>query len=114
MEPRVKRTQRAYTMDFTRAVVEQVEQEKLTCPRAQATYGIRGRSTELSRLRRYGRLGWRAAASTATMPIDKQPWPLTPEQQIKTLQLQLGEANERRRPFGAALDMLKRNHGAAS
>jgi transposase-like protein len=111
MESRTKRTQRDYTVAFKLAVVEQVEKGELTYKQAQAKYGIQGRSTVLSWLRRYGRLGWGAAASSAAMPIDKQPKPLTPEQQIKALQVQLAQANEKARLFEAVLDVLKKDYG---
>ena len=111
MESRTKRTQRDYTMGFKLAVVEQVEKGELSYKQAQAKYGIQGRSTVLSWLRRYGRLGWGAAASSAAMPIDKFPKPLTPEQQIKALQVQLDEANEKARLFEAVLDVLKKDYG---
>jgi transposase-like protein len=111
MESRTKRTQRDYTVAFKLAVVEQVEKGELTYKQAQAKYGIQGRSTVLSWLRRYGRLGWGAAASSAAMPIDKSPKPLTPEQQIKALQVQLAQANEKARLFEAVLDVLKKDYG---
>ena len=55
METRVKRTQRDYTLAFKLAVVEQVEKGELTYRQAQARYGIQGRSTVLTLLRRHGR-----------------------------------------------------------
>ena len=111
MESRVKRTQRDYTMGFKLAVVEQVEKGELSYKQAQAKYGIQGRSTVLSWLRRYGRMGWGAAASSAAMPMDKSPKPLTPEQQIKALQVQLDQANEKARLLEAVLDVLKKDYG---
>ncbi len=45
------------------------------------------------------------------MPIDRAPTALTPGQQIKTLQVQLKEANEKARLFEAPLDVLKKNYG---
>jgi hypothetical protein len=45
------------------------------------------------------------------MPRDKTPSPLTPEQQIKALQVQLKEAKEKAQLFEAVLDVLKKDYG---
>lgn len=111
MESGIKRTQKDYTLAFKLAVVEQVEKGELTYKEAQARYGIQGRSTVLVWLRRHGRLGWGPAASCAAMPPDKSPTPLTPDQQIKALQVQLKEANEKARLFETMLDVLKKDYG---
>lgn len=111
MESRTKRTQRDYTLAFKLAVVEQVEKGELTYRQAQERYGIQGASTVLVWLRRHGRLGWGPAASSATMPIDKTPTPLTPEQQIKALQVQLAQAQEKARLFEAVIDVLRKDYG---
>src|SRR5690606_35785586 len=105
MESGTKRTQRDYTLAFKLAVVEQVEKGELTYRQAQARYGIQGRSTVLVWLRKHGRQGWGSAASCAAMPRDKTPTTLTPEQQIKALQAQLREANEKAQLFEAMLDV---------
>lgn len=111
MESGLKRTQRDYTLAFKLAVVEQVEKGELTYKQAQARYGIQGRSTVLVWLRKHGRQSWGAAASSAAMPPDKHPSPLTPEQQIKMLQAQLQEANEKARLFEAMLEVLQKDYG---
>lgn len=111
MESVLKRSQRDYTLAFKLAVVEQVEKGELTYKQAQARYGIQGRSTVLVWLRKHGRQGWGHAASCAAMPPDKSPTPLTPEQQIKALEVQLKEANEKARLFEAMLDVLKKDYG---
>lgn len=111
MESGSKRTQRDYTLAFKLAVVEQVEKGELTYKQAQSRYGIQGRSTVLVWLRKHGRQGWGHGASCAGMPPDKSPAPLTPEQQIKALQVQLKEANEKARLFEAMLDVLKKDYG---
>lgn len=111
MESVLKRTQRDYTLAFKLAVVEQVEKGELTYKQAQVRYGIQGRSTVLVWLRKHGRQGWGFAASCAAMPPDKTPAALTPEQQIKALQVQLKLANEKARLFEAMLDVLKKDYG---
>lgn len=109
MNPRIKRTQRDYTLTFKLSVVEQVEKGELTYKQAQDRYGIQGRSTVLGWLRKHGRQDWREGASWPGMPTS--PKPLTPEQQIKALQVQLQEANEKARLFEAMLDVLKQDYG---
>ena len=111
MESGLKRTQRDYTLAFKLAVVDQVEKGELTYKQAQQRYGIQGRSTVLVWLRKHGRLGWGYAASCASMPKDKTPTPLTPEQQIKALQVQLKQATEKAQLFEAVLDVLKKDYG---
>ncbi|MEJ6006868.1 helix-turn-helix domain-containing protein, partial [Paucibacter sp. AS339] len=70
MDIDIKRTQRDYTMAFKLSVVEQVEKGELTYKQAQAKYGIQGRTTVLTWMRKHGRQGWGRAASLAAMPID--------------------------------------------
>ena len=111
MESSIKRTQRDYTLAFKLAVVEQVEKGELSYKQAQQRYGIQGRSTVLVWLRKHGRQSWGYAASCAAMPRDKTPTPLTPEQQIKALQVQLRQANEKAQLFEAVLDVLKKDYG---
>ena len=111
MESGIKRTQRDYTLAFKLAVVEQVEKGELSYKQAQQRYGIQGRSTVLVWLRKHGRQGWGNAASCAAMPRDKSSTPLTPEQQIKALQVQLKQANEKAQLFEAVLDVLKKDYG---
>jgi len=111
MESGIKRTQRDYTLAFKLAVVEQVEKGELTYKEAQGKYGIQGRSTVLVWLRKHGRLGWTTAASSAAMPIDKTQGPLTPEQQIKALKVQLEQAQEKARLFEAVIDVLRKDYG---
>lgn len=111
MDTGVKRTQRDYTEAFKLAVVNQVEKGELTYKQAQGKYGIQGRSTVLNWLRKHGRQGWGRAASLAAMPIDKKPIALTPEQQIKALQVELAQAEQKAKFFEAVVDVLKKDYG---
>lgn len=111
METKVKRTQRDYTMAFKLSVVDQVEKGELTYKEAQKRYGIQGRSTVLTWLRKHGRQGWGRGASLAAMAIDKTPKPMTPEQQIKALEVELAQAQEKAKLFEAVLDVLKKDYG---
>ena len=111
MESRIKRSQRDYTMAFKLAVVEQVEKGELTYKEAQSKYGIQGRSTVLVWLRKHGRLGWSVGGSSAAMPIDKTPRPLSPEQRIKELEAQLKDTQQKAQLFEAVIEVLRRDYG---
>lgn len=118
MESRIKRKQGDYTLAFKLSVVDEVEKGQLTYKQAQERYGIQGRSTVLVWLRKHGRQAWGdAASSRLTMPIPpKSPnseagVPLTPEQKIKALEVQLRDAREKAQLFEAVLDVLKKDYG---
>jgi transposase len=111
MSTEIKRTQRDYTMAFKLSVVEQVEKGEFTYKQAQERYGIQGRSTVLTWLRKHGRQGWGRAASSAAMPINKTPSTLTPEQRIKALEVQLAQAQEKAKLFEAVVEVLKKDYG---
>lgn len=83
-----KRTQRDYTLGFKLSVVEQVEQGNLTYKQAQTKYGIQGRSTVLTWLRKHGKLNW--TSTGGIMSKDKE----TPEQTIKRLEKELCDAKD--------------------
>jgi transposase len=53
-----KRTQKDYSLPFKMQVVDEVEKGLLTYRDAQKKYGIQGRSTVLTWLRKYGKLDW--------------------------------------------------------
>lgn len=110
----IKRTQRDYSLAFKLSVVDQIERGELSYKQAQARYGIQGRSTVLCWLRRHGRQDWSGGASCppmTTSPGHAPAKPLTPEQQIKALQVQLQEANEKAQLFEAIVDVLKQDYG---
>lgn len=90
MKSTIRRSQRDYSLAFKLSVVDQVERGELTYKKAQERYGIQGRSTVLSWLRRHGRQDWSAGASfppMSTVPKAGAAKPPTPEQQIKALQV---------------------------
>jgi len=114
MNSTIKRSQRDYSLAFKLSVVDQVERGELTYRQAQERYGIQGSSTVLKWLRRHGRQDWSADASSLPMtthPKTAPAKPLTPEQQIKALQVQLREANEKAQLFEAIIDVLKDDYG---
>ena len=53
-----KRTQRDYSLPFKMQVILEVEKGELTYREAQKKYGIQGRSTVLTWLRKHGSLVW--------------------------------------------------------
>lgn len=117
MNSSVKRTQRDYTLAFKLSVVDQVEKGELTYKQAQQRYGIQGRSTVLVWMRKHGRQSWGLASSRLPMPIPSKNFssspsaPLTPEQKIKALEVQLRQANEKAQLFEAVLDVLRKDYG---
>jgi transposase len=117
MNPRVKRTQRDYSLAFKLALVDQVEKGEVTYKQAQDRYGIQGRSTVLSWLRKHGRLDWSLGTPTfaglGVQPLSDQPSTQTPEQRIKELERQLAETQQKADFFEAVVDVLKRDYGVS-
>jgi len=115
--PEKKRTQCDYSLAFKLSVVDQIEKGELSYKQAQARYGIQGRSTVLVWLRKHGRQdwggqgAWRVPSSVPMKKTPPGPSPLTPEQQIKALQVQLRAAQEKAQLFEAVVDVLKKDYG---
>jgi transposase-like protein len=111
-----KRTQKDYTLAFKMAIVDQVENGELTYKQAQKRYGIQGRSTVLSWLRKHGRQDWGRLADTGIRrsdPMSKPPQPPTPEQRIKELETQLQQANQKTQLLEAMLDVIRKEYGVS-
>lgn len=109
-----KRTQRDYPLSFKIAVVEQIEKGELTYKQAQLRYGIQGRSTVLTWLRKLGRLNWTPGLphlSSRNLPINQPPAPLTPEQRIKELEEQLELVTQKAEFLDAVVNVLKNDYG---
>lgn len=113
MDQWVKRTQRDYTLAFKLAVVDQVERGELTYRQAQQRYGIQGACTALMWLRKHGRQDWKQASSAdkGLKRMSEPPKPLTPEQRIKELEVQLKQAQEKAQFFEAVVHVIKRDYG---
>jgi hypothetical protein len=64
-------------------------------------------------LRKHGRQDWKTASSDAkgSKSMTEPPKPLTPEQRIKELEVQLKEAQEKAQFFEAVVHVLKRDYG---
>ena len=85
-EQRVKRTQRDYSFAFKMMVVHEVEKGQITYSEAQTKYGIQGKSTVLTWLRKHGQQDWTSKA----MPTSSKRQ-LSPQQRIRQLEKQLAE-----------------------
>ena len=85
---RKKRSQRDYTLGFKLSVISQVEKGDMTYKQAQERYGIQGRSTVLTWLRKHGTLDWsRPPKYLRAMPKSKE----TPAQKVKRLERELAD-----------------------
>lgn len=67
-----KRTQKEYSLSFKLQVVDEVEKGYLTYKQAQKKYGIQGKTTVLTWLRKHGSLDW-----TSKTPMKKKAPPKT-------------------------------------
>ena len=90
-EPRVRRSQRDYSLPFKLAVVGEVGRGELSYKQAQRRYGIQGRSTVLSWCRRYATHFVPFQAAGPTSPGPAPAVEQTPEQRIKQLETALRE-----------------------
>ncbi len=102
-----KRTQRDYTLGFKLAVVSQVEKGELTYKQAQDHYGIQGRSTVLTWLRKHGRLDWSQPIEHSLMSKSKE----TPAQKIKRLEKQVSNLEMKNMIYGDMVELLKSEYG---
>ena len=106
IKPHVKRTQRDYNLGFKLAVVEKVEKGDMTYKQAQRCYGIQGRSTVLTWLRKHGKLDWSNPIRSVRMPKSKE----TPTQTIKRLEKELADEKVRTLILYMMVDTLDKEH----
>src|SRR6478609_3210946 len=92
----VKRTQKDYSLAFKLQLVDEVEKGHLTYKQAQIKYGIQGRSTVLTWLRKHGRLEWKES---------DQMKKKAPNKQIKELERKLKRLEEEKEILNAAIDI---------
>lgn len=108
MEQYIKRTQRDYSMSFKLSVVRQIERGEMTYIEATKHYGIQGRSTVLNWLHKHSAMDWCTLGGTSrnlSKPhMDKEP--LTPEQRIKELEVQLLAAQQKALLFEKMVDVI--------
>lgn len=114
MTTSLKRTQQDYSLAFKLSVVDRVEKGELTYKQAQDKYGIQGCSTVLVLLRKHGNLDWsKGTPSYHLGQTTMSNTPLTPEQQIKELEQQLRDTQQKAEFFEAIVDVLKRDYGVS-
>jgi len=102
--PKLKRTQRDYTLGFKLSLVERIEKGEMTYKQAQNTYGIQGRSTVLVWLRKHGKLAW-------NFPREKTMTVETPAQTIKRLQRELEDARLKISVVEEMMTVIDKEHG---
>jgi len=106
---RKKRTQRDYTMGFKLQVVTAVEKGDMTYKQAQKIYGIQGRSTVLTWLRKHGKLDWTQPVRIIMPTFSKTKE--TPAQKIKRLERELEDERLRNLLLNEVVDILDAEHG---
>ena len=114
MESAKRRSQRDYTLTFKLSVVDQVEKGELSYREAQERYGIQGKTTVLTWLRKHGRQNWNPGAYIGSLRMGIMPEQnrqLTPEQRIKELEEQLALSNQKAQFFEAVVDVLQTDYG---
>lgn len=107
---RIKRTQRDYSLGFKLQVVDAVEKGDMTYKQAQSIYGIQGRSTVLTWLRKHGKMDW-SQPPKITMPKTPKAKE-TPAQKIKRLEKQLEDEHLRNLLLNEAVDIIDAEYGA--
>ena len=95
-------------MSFKLAVISQVEKGELTCKQTQKVYGIQGRSTVLTWLRKHGTFDWHNP-QTAMRPESKE----TPAQKIKRLQGELSDERLKNKILNTMIDIPDQQYGTA-
>lgn len=92
----VKRTQKDYSLAFKLQVVDEVEKGELTNKQARLKYGIQGKCTILTWLRKHGRLEWKESTQ-----MKKK----APNKQIKELERKLKRLEAEKEILNAAIDI---------
>ena len=108
----VKRTQRDYTLGFKLQVVDAVEKGEMTYKQAQAIYGIQGRSTVLTWLRKHGKMDWTHNPRKNAMHKTTKPNE-SPAQKIKRLEKELEDERIRNLFLNEVVDILDAEHGTS-
>ena len=107
---RKRRTRCDYTMGFKLQVVDAVEKGDMSYKQAQKIYGIQGRSTVLTWLRKHGKMDWTHAVRL-TMPKTPEAKE-TPVQTIKRLERELEDERLRNLLLNEVVDILDAEYGA--
>lgn len=93
----IKKTQKDYSLAFKLQVVDEVEKGHLTYKQAQLKYGIQGRSTVLTWLRKHGTLDWKNK-----LPMKKKAPPRT---YISQLEAKIKRLEDEKEILNKAIDI---------
>ncbi|WP_155395540.1 IS3 family transposase, partial [Vibrio owensii] len=99
-----------YTLGFKLQVVDAVEKGEMTYKQAQAVYGIQGRSTVLTWLRKHGKMDWTHNPRKNAMYKTTKPNE-SPAQKIKRLERELEDERIRNLFLNEVVDILDSEHG---
>lgn len=103
-----RRSQRDYNLGFKLAVISQVEKGEMTYKQAQESYGIQGRSTVLTWLRKHGNLDW-SKPKLLFMSKSKE----TPAQKIKRLERELDDERLKNEILNKMIDISDQQYGTS-
>lgn len=92
-----RRTQKDYSLAFNLQVVDEVEKGLLTYKQSQKKYGIQGRSTVLTWLRKHGSLDWKSKA-----PMKKKK---PPKSYISDLEAKIKRLEQEKEVLNRAIDI---------
>jgi len=101
---RPKRTQRDYSLAFKLQVVDEVEKGYLTYRQAQKKYGIQGKVTVLTWLRKHGILDWK----NDDLMKEKKP----PKKYISDLEKRIKQLETEKEILNRAIDIADDTLGA--
>ena len=93
----IKKTQKDYSLAFKMQVVDEVEKGRATYKQAQVKYGIQGRSTVLTWLRKHGTLDWKSKS-----PMKKKAPPRT---YISQLEAKIKRLEDEKEILNKAIDI---------
>ncbi len=103
-----KRTQRDYTFSFKLSVVSLVEKGEMSYKQAQDVYGIQGKSTVLTWLRKHGSQDW--SSQTLSMKSNSKE---TPAQKIKRLEKELSNERIKTKVLNKMIDISDEQYGTS-
>jgi len=104
-----RRSQRDYGMGFKLSVISQVEKGEMTYKQAQKRYGIQGKSTVLTWLRKHGSLDWNYPKIHSYFSKMKE----TPAQQIKRLEGELEDERLKNLILNKAIEISDNQYGTS-
>ena len=92
----LKRTQKDYSLSFKLQLIDEIEKGHLTYKQSQKKYGIQGRTTVLTWLRKHGNLEWKSS-----LPMKKK----TPKNQIHELEKRIKRLEAEKEILNRTIDI---------